>query len=57
MHLTGLNDSVRHHGDNLTGKGSGDDEVITIELNKVPSNVLSLSITVNSYSKKSLINA
>ena len=25
-HLKGLNGSVRHSGDNLTGKGSGDDE-------------------------------
>jgi len=56
-HLTGLNGSVKHHGDNLTGKGSGDDEVITIELNKVPSNVLSLAVTVNSYSRKSIIKA
>ena len=56
-HLTGLNGSVKHHGDNLTGKGSGDDEVITIELNKVPSNILSLAVTVNSYSRKSIIKA
>ena len=56
-HLNGLNGSVRHHGDNLTGKGSGDDEVITIELNKVPANILSLAVTVNSYSKKSIIQA
>ena len=41
----------------MTGKGSGDDEVITIELNKVPSNVLSLAVTVNSYSRKSIIKA
>ena len=55
--LNGLNGSVRHHGDNLTGKGSGDDEVISIDLSKVPSNIYSLAVTVNSYSKKSIIQA
>ena len=56
-HLKGLNGAVRHHGDNLTGKGSGDDEVITIELNKIPTKVYSLAVTVNSYSRKSIIKA
>lgn len=28
--------AVTHHGDNLTGAGEGDDEQITIDLNKVP---------------------
>ncbi len=56
-HLTGLNGSVRHQGDNLTGKGSGDDEVIIIELNKIPSNVYSLAVVVNSYGKQSIIRA
>ena len=55
--LKGLDGAIRHHGDNLTGKGSGDDEVITIELNKIPSNVYSLAVTVNSYSRKSIIKA
>ena len=55
--LKGLNGSVRHHGDNLTGKGSGDDEVITIELNKVPKNVYSLAVAINSYKENSIIRA
>ena len=53
----GLNDSVLHHGDNLNGKGEGDDEVITIQLNKVPTNVCSLAVTINSYKNKSIIKA
>jgi tellurium resistance protein TerZ len=56
-HLKGLNGSVKHHGDNLTGQGSGDDEVITVELNKVPKNVYSLAVAVNSYKKNSIIKA
>lgn len=55
--LTGLSGSVKHHGDNLTGEGSGDDEVISIYLNKIPSRVLSLAIAINSYKKNSIIKA
>ena len=55
--LDGLNRSVHHFGDNLTGVGDGDDEVISIILNQVPSNVMSLAVTVNSYKGNSLIKA
>lgn len=41
--------SIRHSGDNLTGDGDGDDEVIYIDLTKIPSNVEYLAITVNSF--------
>lgn len=41
--------SVRHSGDNLTGEGDGDDEVIHVDLNRVPSNVKFLAIMVNSF--------
>lgn len=53
----GLNKAVHHFGDNLTGEGEGDDEVISIKLNKVPSKVISLAVTVNSYKSNSLIKA
>ena len=56
-HLTGLNRSVLHHGDNLTGEGEGDDEVITIGLDRVPNNITSLAVTVNSYKGNSIIKA
>ena len=56
-HKKGLNGSVKHSGDNLTGEGEGDDEVISIKLNKVPSKVMSLAVTVNSYKNNSLIKA
>ena len=55
--LKGFNGAVKHSGDNLTGKGSGDDEVITLELNKIPPKILSLAVTVNSYGSKSIIKA
>ena len=53
----GLNESVVHFGDNLTGVGIGDDEVIQIFLNKVPEKVHYLTVTINSYKGNSLIKA
>jgi Uncharacterized proteins involved in stress response, homologs of TerZ and putative cAMP-binding protein CABP1 len=41
--------SVVHSGDNRTGQGDGDDETITVDLERLPSNVQSLVITVNSF--------
>ena len=41
--------SIRHSGDNLTGAGSGDDEVIRVNLNPIPAQVKSLVFTVNSF--------
>ncbi|MBO1066334.1 MULTISPECIES: TerD family protein [Nostocales] len=38
--------SVQHTGDNLTGLGDGDDEVIKINLQKVPTDVHKIVITV-----------
>lgn len=41
--------SVRHSGDNLTGEGDGDDEMITAQLSKMPANVKYLVLTVHSF--------
>lgn len=41
--------AIRHLGDNLTGKGDGDDEQIVVELDKVPSGISVLLFTVNIY--------
>lgn len=38
--------SVEHTGDNLTGEGDGDDEVINVDLSKVDAKYNSLAITV-----------
>ena len=56
-HKKGLSNSVIHYGDNLTGKGEGDDEVIKVILAKVPKRVRYLAVTINSFKKNSLIKA
>ncbi|GGY56591.1 transport-associated protein [Streptomyces omiyaensis] len=48
--LTILGGSVRHSGDNLTGEGAGDDEVITVDLGRLPADATGLVFTVNSFS-------
>lgn len=47
--LKSVNGSVRHTGDNLTGDGDGDDEVIILDLAKVPADVEKIAITVTIY--------
>ena len=42
--------SVTHSGDNLTGVGAGDDEVITVNLAKIPLHVHHLLFAVTVYS-------
>ncbi|MBM7341464.1 TerD family protein [Pantoea coffeiphila] len=41
--------SVVHSGDNLTGEGDGDDEIINVDLSRLPSDVEYLAFTVNSF--------
>lgn len=41
--------AVVHSGDNLTGEGEGDDEVIRVNLEKLSANVEYLAFTVNSF--------
>ncbi|MBE7160815.1 MAG: TerD family protein [Williamsia herbipolensis] len=41
--------SIRHHGDNLTGEGEGDDEVIDVDLTRVPPAVTQVLFVVTSY--------
>ncbi|MFF4955979.1 TerD family protein [Streptomyces sp. NPDC001222] len=48
--LSILNGAVKHSGDNLTGEGGGDDEVITVDLGRLPQEVTGLVFTVNSFS-------
>ncbi|WP_280397049.1 TerD family protein [Nocardia carnea] len=47
--LTSKDGSVRHQGDNLTGEGAGDDEVILVDLTRIPAHVNSLVFIVTSY--------
>lgn len=48
--LSILNGAVKHSGDNLTGEGGGDDEVIVVDLGRLPQEVTGLVFTVNSFS-------
>ncbi|PJT48581.1 stress-induced protein, partial [Streptomyces albidoflavus] len=48
--LSILNGAVKHSGDNLTGEGGGDDEVIVVDLGRLPADVSGLVFTVNSFS-------
>ena len=41
--------SIIHQGDNLTGAGDGDDEVIVVDLPKIPKRIARLVFVVNIY--------
>lgn len=43
---TSTDGSVNHNGDNRTGQGDGDDETISIELNKVPADIDKIIVAV-----------
>ena len=47
--LKSADGSVTHTGDNLTGDGEGDDEVLIVDFSKVPSDVQKIAITVTIY--------
>jgi len=47
--LTSTCKSVKHTGDNLTGDGEGDDEVILVSLKSIPAQVHKLVFVVNIY--------
>ncbi|MBP9090506.1 TerD family protein [bacterium] len=42
-------DPIYSNGDNLTGDGDGDDEVIAVKLDKIAANVKSIVFVINSY--------
>lgn len=48
--LSIINGAIKHSGDNLTGEGGGDDEVIVVDLGRLPQDVTGLVFTVNSFS-------
>ncbi|MCD2099497.1 TerD family protein [Rhodococcus rhodochrous] len=41
--------SIQHQGDNLTGAGEGDDEVMLVDLTRVPAHVTTVMFIVTSY--------
>ena len=47
---------ITHSGDNRTGAGEGDDEVITVDINTLPPSANSLVLTINSFTGQSFAN-
>lgn len=43
QHHTGC---IRHTGDNLTGKGAGDDEILIVDVSKIPADCEEISIII-----------
>lgn len=50
MHSSGC---IKHHGDNLTGEGDGDDEQITINLKDMPEDITRIVVVINIYACRS----
>lgn len=44
--LVGRDGAIVHQGDNLTGNGEGDDEVIVIDFTKIPPEIEKIAITI-----------
>lgn len=51
-HLNSKDGSAHHGGDNLTGKGDGDDEQIFLQLDKVSPDIHHIAVIINSYSSQ-----
>lgn len=47
--MMGADGAVKHHGDNRTGAGDGDDEVINIELNTLPYDIVKIVFVLSIY--------
>ena len=54
--MLSYNGSIRHYGDNRTGLGEGDDEVLSIDFANVDPNTFTMAVIVNSFKGNSLIS-
>ncbi|MFI5776223.1 TerD family protein [Nocardia sp. NPDC051570] len=45
-HVSAADGAVRLHGDNLTGEGEGDDEIVSIELARLPGDITRIFLAV-----------
>mmetsp|Transcript_110196 Transcript_110196/g.322480 ORF Transcript_110196/g.322480 Transcript_110196/m.322480 type:complete len:778 (+) Transcript_110196:61-2394(+) len=52
--LEGFGGAVSHSGDDTTGEGDGDDETITIDLDRIPDSVEKLVVCINAYEEQPL---
>ena len=50
------NNAIIHYGDNRTGVGEGDDEVLSIDFANIPLNIFSLAVIINSFKGNSLVS-
>ncbi|PXX59682.1 tellurium resistance protein TerZ [Nocardia tenerifensis] len=51
--LSSRDGSVRHLGDSMTGEGKGDNEVVTVDLTRIPPQVDTILFLVTSYTGQS----
>ncbi len=51
--LKSTDGSVEHTGDNTTGEGDGDDEVVKVDLSRVPADVQKISVAVTIHEAES----
>jgi tellurium resistance protein TerD len=47
--LKAADGAVEHQGDNLTGQGEGDDEVVLVHLSRIPADVVKIAFAVTIY--------
>lgn len=47
--LQDIDEAVVHNGDNITGAGDGDDETISIDLNKIPYEIIKVMFVLSIY--------
>jgi stress response protein SCP2 len=52
--LVGFGGAISHSGDDRTGEGGGDDETITVNLERLPGNVEKLAVCINSFTSQPL---
>lgn len=50
--LMGADGAAKHHGDNRTGAGDGDDETLSLELNTLPYEVTKISFVLSIYDEE-----
>ena len=52
--MQSYNRSISHYGDNRTGIGEGDDEVLSIDFAKVDPNTFTIAVIINSFKGNSM---
>ena len=54
--MQSYNQSIVHYGDNRTGVGEGDDEVLSVDFARVDPNTFTMAVIINSFKGNSLIS-